>query len=74
MHHSHGNDIHDSHEDAFDEMVRERPKSGMMFDSVDKIHEACNSFAKVQGFSVFCRSISITSKYTVISCDRARNL
>ncbi|KAL1544896.1 hypothetical protein AAHA92_21688 [Salvia divinorum] len=41
--------MHDSHEDAFDELLREGPKSDMMFDSETRLYEAYNSFAKKQG-------------------------
>ncbi|XP_057796703.1 protein FAR-RED IMPAIRED RESPONSE 1-like [Salvia miltiorrhiza] len=59
-------DLHD----VFDEMVRESPKSGMSFDSAERLYEAYNLFAKEQGFCAVCRSISSSSKYVVMSCDR----
>ena len=57
-------------EDVFEKMVQEGPKSGMVFDTVERLCDAYQSYAKAQGFCVIGRSLSSTSKYTVISCDR----
>ena len=64
--------MHDSHEDTFDELLRDGPRSGIMFDFETRLYEAYNSFAKKQGFVMMCRSN--ISTYIVMSCDRAGKL
>ncbi|XP_042051332.1 protein FAR-RED IMPAIRED RESPONSE 1-like [Salvia splendens] len=53
--------MHDSHEDTFDELLRDGPRYGMMFDSDTRLYEAYNSFAKKQG----CRAhINAIKRYS----------
>ena len=68
----HLDNMHDSHQDTFDVLLRDGPRSGMMFDSEKRLYEAYNSFAQKQGFAVMFRSN--TSTYIVMSCDRAGKL